>query len=144
MAVWSVKPQWKKSVIERQEWYGPNNQRLIIETGWRSGEFTVYTDDDTPPNLEPGVDIFNCGYESEMVECFDGCWEEHDMDECDEETREWLEEFLEENSYFDLEEHGWSYGDTEMIIDCEMDIEMVEPTGPKEEPVDDGKAKWPL
>ena len=38
----------------------------------------------------------------------------------------WLEEFLEENSYFDLEEHGWSYGDTEMIIDCEMTIERID------------------
>jgi hypothetical protein len=126
MATWKVTPQWKKSIIERQEWMGPNDQRLIVETGWRWGEFEVYTDDDTPPNLEPGVDMFACGYDCEMIETTDGCWEEHDMDECDEETKVWLEEFLEENSVFDLEEHGWTPTECEMIIDCEMTIEKVD------------------
>jgi hypothetical protein len=125
MVEWSVKPIWKKSIIERQEWLKGDN-RLIVETGWRWGEFAVYTDDDKPPELEPGVDMFNCGYESEMIETSDGCWEEHDMDECDDETREWLEEFLEENSVFDLEEEGWLPGDTEMIIDCDMLIERAD------------------
>ena len=125
MAEWKVTPNWKKSIIERQEWFKDGN-KLIVETGWRWGEFVVYTDDDTPPNLEPGVDIFDCGYAAEMIETTDGCWEEHDTDECDEETQAWLEEFLEENSVFDLEEHGWSYGDTEMIIDCEMTIERID------------------
>lgn len=127
MAVWSVKPQWKKSIIERQEWI-KDGQRFIYETGWRWGEFHVYTDDDNPPEITPGVDIYDCGYDSELVETTDGCWDEYDFDECDDEVREWLEEFLEENSVFDLEEHGWYNGDTEMIIDCEMDIEMIEPT----------------
>lgn len=125
MAEWSVKPIWKKSIIERQEWLKGDN-RFIVETGWRWGEFTVYTDDDNPPELEPGVDMFNCGYESEMVETSDGCWEEHDMDECDDETQAWLAIFLEENSVFDLEEEGWIPGDTEMIIDCDMLIERVD------------------
>ena len=143
MAVWSVTPQWKKSVIERQEWT-KDGQRFTYETGWRWGEFHVTTEDDNPPDLKAGVDIYNCDYETELYECTDGCWDECDYDECDEETREWLEEFLEENSVFDLEEHGWSCSDTEMIIDCDMDIEMIEPTGKsKEEPSEDGKSKWP-
>jgi hypothetical protein len=124
MATWSVKPVWKKSIIERQEWL-KNSERLIVETGWRWGEFHVYTDDDTPPVLEPGVDMFACGYDCEMIETTDGCWEEHDMDECDDATKEWLEAFLEDNSVFDLEEHDWYAGDCEMIIDCEMTIEKV-------------------
>lgn len=125
MAEWKVTPNWKKSVIERQEFIKDDN-KVIIETGWRWGEFVVYTEDDTPPNLEPGVDIYDCGYDAELVECTDGCWEERDMDDCDEETQAWLEEFLDENSYFDLEEHGWLQGDTEMIIDCEMTIERID------------------
>lgn len=125
MAEWSVKPIWKKSIIERQEWLKGDN-RLIVETGWRWGEFHVTTEDDNPPVLEAGVDIYDCGYDSELYECTDGCWEEHDMDECDEETRVWLEEFLEENSVFDLEEEGWISGDTEMIIDCDMLIERID------------------
>ena len=141
MATWKVTPDWKKSVIERTEWI-KDDQRMIHETGWRWGEFIVYTDDDTPPELEPGVDIFACGYESEMVECTDGCWEECDYDECDDETREFVEEFLEENSIYDLEEHGWYCSETEMIIDCDMDIEMIKPTGDAK-PETETKGTWP-
>jgi hypothetical protein len=61
-----------------------------------------------------------------MIEMNDGCWEEHDMDECDEETREWLEEFLEENSWMDLEEHGWTNTESECIIDCDPSIERID------------------
>lgn len=126
MATWSVKPEWKKSIIERQYMRKDDNV-LMVETGWRWGEFHVYTDDDNPPDIEAGVDIYNCDYETELVETNDGCWEEHDMDECDEQTREWLEEFFDEgNSYYDLEEHGWVYDDCEMIIDCDLIIEKVE------------------
>ena len=121
MATWKVEPAWKKSIIERQEWM-KDDQRFIYETGWRWGSFYVYTDDDNPPNLEPGVDMFACGYECEMIETTDGCWDDYDFDECDEATQEWLEEFLEENSVFDLEEHGWMSGDCEMIIDCDLII----------------------
>ena len=126
MATWRVEPQWKKSVIERSYWVKDGNT-IVEETGWRWGSFYVYTDDDTPPNLEPGVDIYCCGYESELIECSDGCWTEQDYDECDDDVREWVEEFLEEgNSIYELEEHGWICSDTEMIIDCDMTIEKVE------------------
>lgn len=126
MATWSVKPEWKKSIIERNYLIKGDN-RVMIETGWRWGEFTVYTDDDNPPNIEAGVDIYNCGYESELVETSDGCWEEHDTDDCDEETQEWLEEFFDEgNSWLDLEEHGWDHDECEMIIDCDLIIERTD------------------
>lgn len=136
MAEWSVKPTWKKSIIERQHMTKDGNE-IIIETGWRWGEFTVYTEDDNPPKIEAGVDMFDCGYESEMIETSDGCWEEHDFDECDDETREWLEEFFEEgNSYFDLEEHGWIFDDCEMIIDCDLEIRKLLDDGTYSDPVE--------
>ena len=125
MATWSVKPNWKKSIIERN-YFVKGDNKVMVENGWRWGEFYVYTDDDTPPELEPGVDIYNCGYETELVETDDGCWEEHDTSECDEETAQWLEEFLEDNSWLDLEEHDWIQTECEMIIDCDMTIEKVD------------------
>ena len=126
MTAWSVKPEWKKSIIERSYWTKDGNT-IVEETGWRWGSFYVYTDDDTPPNLEPGVDIYCCGYESELIECSDGCWTEQDYDDCDDDVREWVEEFLEEgNSIYELEDHGWICSETEMIIDCDMSIEKVE------------------
>ena len=144
MAEWSVKPQWKKSVIERN-YLTKDGNTIMIETGWRWGEFIVYTDDDNPPDIEAGVDIYDCGYETELVECDDGCWEEQDMDECDEETQQWLEEFFEEgNSWLDLEEHGWTQGDCEMIIDSDLiiertdgDVEQIIRTGEVEESEED-------
>ena len=158
MAEWKVTPNYKKSVIERQEWV-KDGQSFIYETGWRWGEFIVYTDDDNPTNIEAGVDIYNCEYETELVETSDGCWEEHDFDDCDEETQEWLEEFFDEgNSYFDLEEHGWTFDDCEMIIDCDLIIERLDGDG-TEEPITTGsdeqvgsvelpkleaKAEWPF
>ena len=123
MAEWSVKPEWKKSIIERN-YYHKDGATIIAETGWRWGEFTVYTDDDNHPDIESGVDIYDCDYETELVETTDGCWEDVSID--DPEQEEWLEEFLEENSWLDLEEAGWHQGDTEMIIDCDLIIERVD------------------
>ena len=59
--------------------------------------------------IEPGTDLYDCEYSVELIETTDGCWEEVDSDGCDEETKEWLEEFFDEgNSWLDLEENGWS------------------------------------
>jgi len=129
MATWRVEPIWKKSIIEYNHMTKDDNE-LIVETGWRGGSFLVYTEDDNPPVLEPGVDILNCDYESEMLETFDGCWTEYHYDDCDDETREWLEQYFEDdNSFFDLEEHGWSFTDGEMIIDCDMTITRINDDG---------------
>jgi hypothetical protein len=126
MATWKVTPTFKKSVIERN-YLRKGDNVFMVETGWRGGEFLVYTDNDEPPKLEAGVDIFNAGYEAEMVETYDGCWEDHDFDDCDEETTAWLETFFEDgNSWLDLEEQGWIQDDGEMIIDCDLKIERVE------------------
>ena len=151
MAEWSVKPEWKKSIIERN-YYHKDGATITAETGWRWGEFIVYTDDDNPPDIEAGVDMYNCDYDTEMVETNDGCWEEVTVD--DEDLEEWLEEFLEENSYLDLEEEGWMMGDSEMIFDCDLIIERVDgenagqviktESEPVEVPKLDAPAKWPF
>lgn len=126
MATWKVEPTYKKSVIERN-YLRKGDDSLMVEIGWRWGEFLVTTQDDTPPDLPAGIDIMNCGYDSEMVETTDACWEDNDYSECSEETQEWLENFFDEgNSWLDLEEHGWLQDESEMIIDCDMEITKVE------------------
>lgn len=127
MALWKIEPTWKKSIIERQEWY-KDGQTFIYETGWRWGTFETETEDDKPPTkIQAGTDLWCCDYEVELIETWDGCWDDYDYDGCDDETREWLEEFFEEgNSVFDLEEHGWYNGDTEMIIDCDPVFERLD------------------
>jgi len=126
MATWRVTPVWKKSLHERN-YLTKDDNTVMIETTWRSGEFLVFTDDDNPPELESGVDLLNCGYESEFVESNDGCGEDYDFDDCDDEIREWLENFFEEgNSWLDLEEHGWMQDECEMIVSCDLNIEKVD------------------
>ena len=119
---WTVSPKWKKSLIEIQYWT-KGDKTIRYEIGWRGGSFTVYTDDDNPPELEEGVDIYDCGYETELIECFDGCWDDYEYGGMNENEIEEIETFLEENSIYDLEEHGWYCDETEMIINCELEIE---------------------
>ena len=123
MAVWKIEPTFKKSLAERSH-YTKDDKEIIIETGWRWGEFIIETEDDVKPELEAGVNIFD--YQCDDWSTDDGCWEETDMDSLDDEQREKVELFLEENSIFDLEEDGWYMDECEMIIDCEMTIEKVE------------------
>lgn len=125
MAKWKIEPTVKKSVIDF-DYYVNGNNKLQVETGWRWGSFYVYTKDDNPPVFDPEVSIYNQGYEVELIETTDGCWTENDYSECDQEAREFLSEFLEDNDIFDLENEGWELTDSETFITCDLDIEMVE------------------
>jgi hypothetical protein len=125
MALWKVEPTWKKSLAERSH-YTKDGKEIIIETGWRWGEFTIETEDDEPPVLEEGVDLFDCGYEVEMQYCDDGCWEEREFFGFTDEEEEAMNEWLDENSWLDLEEEGWTPSENEMIMSCEPSIEKVE------------------
>jgi hypothetical protein len=125
MPSWKIEPSYKKSVIERIHFH-KDDKTIVVETGWRWGEFTCITEDDTPPVLEEGVDLYDCGYEVEMNYCDDGCWENHEYSGLTEEEEEAMEEWLSENSFFDLEEDGWTMGDSQMIMDCEPSIERIE------------------
>jgi hypothetical protein len=126
MAKWSVQPEENKSIVERNIFTKGENT-FVYDICWRGGEFYVYTDDDDAPDLEEGVDIYDCDYETELVETYDSCWEDSNYDECDEDAKEWLENFFEEgNSYFELEEHDWSTEECQMFIICPLVITKVE------------------
>ena len=89
-------------------------------------KFTCETEGDEPPVIQEGVDLFSQGYDMEMQECFDGCWTEYEFDEFTEEEEEEMREWLDENSFYDLEEDGWVLTDSEFIMDCEPEIKRVE------------------
>lgn len=125
MTTWKIEPTWKKSLIERI-YFRKDDKQIMVETGWRWGEFTCITDDDTPPDITVGTDLFNCGYDVEMDYTDDGCWEDREYEGFTEEEIVELEEWFEEHSMFDLEEDGWICQDTEMIMDCEPSITKVE------------------
>jgi hypothetical protein len=126
MATWKVTPTWKKSCVEKTYWT-KDGMTIVQETGWRWGEFFVETEDDNPPVLEEGVDIFSSGYECQDWSTDDGCWEEIEYINVPEEEQEKIQEFFDEgNSVYDLEEQGWISDDAEMFITCEMEIEKVD------------------
>ena len=129
MAKWKVTPEWKKSILEVQEWVRPGESGYIShEIGWRWGEFIVETEDDNPPPIEEDVNMFDLpeGCSCDDWSTDDGCWEETDIDIPDEELKEKIEEFLSENSIYDLESEGWVMSDCYMYINCPVTIEKVE------------------
>lgn len=125
MALWKIEPTYKKSVIERTSMH-KDGKEIVEEIGWRWGEFTCETEDDNPPLIKEGDNLYDCGYEVEMQECFDGCWQDYEFEGFTEEEEEEMREFLEEDSFYDLESEGWSFGDTEMIMGCEPTFEKLE------------------
>jgi hypothetical protein len=118
---WIIEPTEKKSVVD-VEYYVKGNNKLRVETGWRWASYHVYTEDNNPPKFESHANIYDFGYKVELIETFDNCWTENDDSECDEESQEWLTEFLEDNSVFDLESEGWDLEDTETYFTCDFDI----------------------
>lgn len=132
MATWNVRTYYKKS-IEEHEHFVKDGMTIIRKTGWRSGSWTVTTSDDNLPDFEfdfvpggdgrkdslnmydfPGSNIEDV----ELIETFDGCWEDVEWPEdMDEEERERLEALIEEEGFYALEEEeGWMQYETEMWI----------------------------
>ncbi len=132
MAIWTVSTYHKKS-IEEHERFVKDGQQIVYKTGWRGGSWSVTTSDDNPPEFEfievPGgdgrqdsIDINSC-YENnieeiELIETFDGWWADIEWpDDMDEEEQERLQELIDEEGIYSLEEEeGWMHDDTEMYI----------------------------
>jgi len=131
MAQFTVKTYYKKS-IEEHEHFSKDDLVIVRRTGWRAGSWLVTTSDDNPPEFEfdyvPGgdgnldsVDMYNCPgpniEDVELIETWDGCWEEVDWPEdMDDDERERLEELVDEEGFYALEEEDWISNDTQMWI----------------------------
>ena len=134
MAVYTVRTYYKKS-CEQHEHYvqREGNGKILVKDGYRSAEFTVETNDDNFPEFEfvevPGGDgkkdsldmynLFGDNIESsELVEMFDGgCWGDIEFEGLTLEQEEELEELINENGAYALEDEGeWYLEDTEVYI----------------------------
>ena len=135
MAQWTVSTYYKKSCQEVEHWVRREGEgKITVTNGFRRGEWTVETSDDNMPEFEftfvPGgdgkkdsIDMCNCDVNNiesvELVEMFDGgCWYDIEFEGLTLEGEEELEEFIEENSIYDLEdrEDGWYNEDTEWWV----------------------------
>jgi hypothetical protein len=131
MAIWTVSTHYKKSCEERETWTHPEHGTMIRVNGFRRATYSVETNDDNPPEFEfdfvPGgdgkkdsIDFNNCEFNNiesvELVELFDGgCWGGNEWpDDMDEDEIQRLEELMEEEGYYAIEEEGWSNDETEV------------------------------
>jgi hypothetical protein len=135
MTIWTVKTYHKKNVQEVEHWVQREGKgRLTVTNGFRWGEWTVETSDDNPPEFEfdyvPGgdgkkdsINMLDCEYNNiesaELVSMDDGgCWYDIEFEGVSEEEEEELQEFIDENSVYDLEdrEDSWYNDETEWWI----------------------------
>jgi hypothetical protein len=136
MATWTVKTYHKKNLQEVEHWVQQKGKgRLTVTNGFRWGEWTVETDDDNPPEFEfdfvPGgdgrkdsINMLECEVNNiesvELVSMDDGgCWYDIEIEGLDEEAEEEIQEFIDENSVYELEEREddpWSQDDSEWWI----------------------------
>ena len=135
MATWTVKTYHKKNVQEVETYLQREGEgKVVVTNGFRWGSWTVETSDDNPPEFEfttvPGgndardsINMLECEVNNiesvELVSMDDGgCWYDVDVTGLDEEAQAEIEDFLEENSPYELEDRddGWYQGDTEWWI----------------------------
>ena len=135
MATWNVSTYYKKSCQEVEHWVRREGKgRITTTNGFRFGEWTVETDDDNPPEFEftevPGgnglkdsINMLDSEYNNiesvELIEMFDGgCWYDVDFEDLTEEEEEEIQEFIDENSIYELEERedSWYNDETEWWI----------------------------
>ena len=134
MATWTIKTHYKKS-CEQHEHYvqREGNGRILVTDGYRFCEYNIETSDDNFPQFEfievPGGDgkrdsldlnsLYGDNIEScELVEMFDGgCWGDISFEGLTLEQEEELEEFINENGAYALEDEGdWYLEDTEVYV----------------------------
>jgi hypothetical protein len=135
MATWTVKTYYKKNVQEVEHWVRREGEgRLTVINGFRWGEWEVETTDDNPPEFEfttvPGgdgkkdsINMLDCEINNiesvELVSMDDGgCWYETEFKDLTEEEEAEVQEFIDENSVFELEdrEDGWYNDETEWWV----------------------------
>ena len=135
MANWIVKTYHKKNVEQHEYFVQREGEgRIKVTDGFRWATFRVTTTDNNFPEFEfeevPGgngakdsLNLFSVSgpniEESEMIDMFDGgCWGNTEIEGIeDEEELERLQEFIEENGAWALEDEGdWYLDETECWV----------------------------
>ena len=144
MAQWTIRTHYKKSCEQHEYFYNRaiKGAKIIVKDGYRFAEFSIETTDDEFPQIEfdcvPGgdgkidsVDLFSLNgsniESTELIEMFDGgCWGDIEFSGLTLEQEEELEELINEEGAYALEEHGdgdWYLSDTECWVWGPLEIE---------------------
>lgn len=142
MASFNVRTYYKKSVEQHEHYVQREGTgRITVKDGFRRAEFRVETSDDQFPDFEfvevPGgdgrrdsLDMYSLTgsniEDSELIEMFDGgCWGDVEITGIDDDEEvERLEEFIDEEGAYALEDEGdWYLEDTEVYIWGPIEVE---------------------
>ena len=141
MAIWTIRTHYKKSCEQREFFVQrEGNGKIIVTDGFRRCEYTIETTDDEFPDIQfeemPNGDgkkdsidlnsLIGDNIEStELVEMFDGgCWGDVEFEGLTLEQEEELEEFINENGTYALEDEGdWYLEDTEVWVWGPLEVE---------------------
>ena len=141
MAIWTIRTHYKKSCEQREFFVQrEGNGKIIVTDGFRRCEYTIETTDDEFPDIQfeemPNGDgkkdsidlnslIGDNIENTELVEMFDGgCWGEVEFEGLTLEQEEELEEFINENGTYALEDEGdWYLEDTEVWVWGPLEVE---------------------
>jgi len=136
---YSITNKWKKSYVEIEEfkdYEGQTGDSIKYETGWRSGTWQITPQDQEEVDqlmdaqAEDWEDVLhpNEFQEAEMIESWDGCWDDWDFSgvtsKSDEELEAFEEEVMEEGQgwFFD---NGWDSADMECYFSGPITVEEV-------------------
>ena len=141
MAIWTIRTHYKKSCEQREFFVQrEGNGKITVSDGFRRCEYTIETNDDEFPDIQfeemPNGDgkkdsidlnsLIGDNIEStELVEMFDGgCWGDVEFEGLALEQEEELEEFINENGTYALEDEGdWYLEDTEVWVWGPLEVE---------------------
>lgn len=141
MATWTIRTHYKKSCEQREFFVQRKGDgKITVTDGFRRCEYTIETNDDEFPDIQftempngdgkkDSIDLNNLigdNIEStELVEMFDGgCWGEVEFEGLTLEQEEELEEFINENGTYALEDEGdWYLEDTEVWVWGPLEVE---------------------
>ena len=131
---WTVKTYYKKNCEQHEHFVHDDYVNpIVVQEGFRWAEYRVETTDGNPPEFVfqacPGgtadldsVDLNSCFGDNvdgtELVTLDDGCWREIEWPEdMEDDERERLEAFIDENGTWALEdEEGWMLDETEVWV----------------------------
>ena len=141
MAIWTIRTHYKKSCEQREFFYQRKGDGKIISTdGFRRCEYTIETTDDAFPDIhfeempngdgkKDSIDLNNLVGDNidntELVEMFDGgCWGDIEFEGLTLEQEEELEELIDEEGLYSLEDEGdWYLSDTEVWVWGPLEVE---------------------
>ena len=105
MALWNVMTGFKNSILERKSFI-KNGEIMTVEIPLETAHFSVLTEDNNPPNIALGIDLYNCEYECKLTFC----------------TNYLQDDMIGDNRWLQYTQDGWEHAGHQMVVVIEDQI----------------------